>query len=80
MTIIRDELIVRSNVYFVEEQFSVLGAHLPKENEMDSSLSSKYQSENEHDLMTKAFHDAQRSPNSLFFNTITLWSIYVCIL
>lgn len=80
MTIIRNELVVRSNVYFVEEQFSVLGAHLPKENKMDSPLSSKYQSENEHDLKTKALQDAQHSPNSLFINTITLWSIYVCIL
>lgn len=72
MTIIRDELIVRFSVCFVEEQFSVLGAHLPKEKEMESPSSSKYQSKNDHDLTTKAFHDAQRSPNPLFINTITL--------
>lgn len=58
MAIIRDELIVRPNICFVDEQFSVLGAHLPKEKEMDSPSSSKYQSENEHDLTTKAFHNA----------------------
>lgn len=38
MTIIRDALIVRSNVYFMEEHISVLGAHLPKENKMDSTI------------------------------------------